>query len=62
MQEIEGNHAEFQRSTTTEENHGIALGNLQQLLDESDSLIHNGLKIFSTMADLHQRETGAVEV
>jgi nucleoid DNA-binding protein len=55
--EVERNHAEFQRSTTTEEQYRVAFWHLQEFLDESNCLINNRLKIFCTMANLSQRKT-----
>ena len=55
--EVERNHAEFQRSTTTEEQYRVAFWHLQEFLNESNCLINNRLKIFCTMANLSQRKT-----
>ena len=61
-QEVVRNHTELKRRAATEENDRISLGYLHQLFDEGYGLIDDGLKIFSSVADLCQRETTAIEV
>ena len=53
LQEIIGNHAEFQACATTQEEHRVAFGNIQKFLKESYSLVNHWLEILGTMADFH---------
>ena len=57
LQEVVGYHAKFQTCTATEEKYRIAFGNVEQLLEESYSLVYHWLEVLCTMADFHQRES-----
>ena len=57
LQEVVGNHAEFKACTAAEEEHGVALRNVEKFLEESNCLVNYWLKILSAVANLHERES-----
>ena len=62
LEEVVGHHTELQAGTSSEEDDAVALGNVQQLLEQSHSLIYDGLEVLGTMAHFHQGEPAALEI
>ena len=50
FQQVEGGHAELEACAAAEEEHAVAFGHVQQLFDQSLSLVHNGNKFFAAVA------------
>ncbi|CCZ47283.1 unknown [Bacteroides sp. CAG:661] len=62
FKEIIGNHAELGTGTTTEEQNGITVRDIQQFLEQGNCFVHHGLKIFGTMADFHNGKARSVKI
>ena len=62
LQKVEGDHAELQAGATAKEDDTVAFGDVKELLEESNCLIHNGLEVLGTMAHFHEREAAALKV
>ena len=62
VQEVHGSHAELQAGTAAQEQHAVALGHAQNLLEQSLSLVNHSLKILVAVTDLQDGEAGAIEI
>ena len=62
LEQIVGDIAELRAGTSADEEHLVALGHIEQLLDESLCLVHDGLEILGAMADFCQRKARAIKI
>ena len=62
LEEVIRNHAELQACAAAQEEHAVALGNVEQLFEECFCFVHYGLEILRTVADFKDRESLSLKV
>jgi hypothetical protein len=61
-EEVERNHAELGRSTTTKPEDRVSFGNFEEFFNERSSFVDDSLEFFAAVRNFEDRETGISEV